>query len=142
MHAERDFVADLIPVDVVINAMIVAAWKTAQDYAGNSTIPPVYNVTSSSIKPITWGKYYRYVDTFYRNSYITNTLFLKVKVKITSWNQLTRIQCQLCCGKNLFLPFIYALSFYVTKTVLVGPKWFWSDQFDLDLTIMIWSRPK
>ena len=33
----------------------------------------------------------------------------------------------------------YALSFYVTKTVLVGPKWFWSDQIDLDLTIMIWS---
>ena len=32
----------------------------------------------------------------------------------------------------------YALSFYVTKTVLVGPKWFWSDQIDLDLTIMIW----
>ena len=35
-----------------------------------------------------------------------------------------------------------ALSFYAAKTVLVGPKWFWSDQIDLDLTIMIWSRPK
>ena len=34
---------------------------------------------------------------------------------------------------------INALSFYVTKTVLVSPKWFWSDQIDLDLTIMIWS---
>ena len=34
------------------------------------------------------------------------------------------------------------MSFYVTKTVLVGPKWFWSDQIDLDLTIMIWSQPK
>ena len=33
----------------------------------------------------------------------------------------------------------YALSFYVTKTVLVGPKRFWSDQIDLDLTLMIWS---
>ena len=32
-----------------------------------------------------------------------------------------------------------ATSFYVTKTVLVGPKWFWFDQIDLDLTIMIWS---
>ena len=32
---------------------------------------------------------------------------------------------------------INALSFY-----LVGPKWFWSDQIDLPLTIMIWSRPK
>ena len=36
----------------------------------------------------------------------------------------------------------YALSFYVTKTVLVSPKLFWSDQIDLDLTLMIWSRPK
>ena len=35
-----------------------------------------------------------------------------------------------------------ALSFYVNKTVLVGPEWFWSDQFNLDLTIIIWSRPK
>ena len=35
----------------------------------------------------------------------------------------------------------YALSFYVTKTVLVGPKWFSSGQVDLDLTIMIWSQP-
>ena len=32
---------------------------------------------------------------------------------------------------------INALSFY-----LVGPKWLWSDQIDLALTIMIWSRPK
>ena len=30
---------------------------------------------------------------------------------------------------------IYALSFYVTKTVLVGPKLFWSDQIDLDFAI-------
>ena len=42
---------------------------------------------------------------------------------------------------------ITALSFYVTKTVLVGPKWFWSDQFGLDLnnlvrTKMKWSGPK
>ena len=44
-------------------------------------------------------------------------------------------------GKELLVN-AYALSFYVTKTVLVGPKWFWSDQIDLDLTIMIWSRPK
>ena len=43
---------------------------------------------------------------------------------------------------QLRLHYCNALSFYVTKTVLVGPKWFWSDQIDLDLTIMIWSRPK
>ena len=57
MFVKKEFLADLIPVDVVINAMIVAAWKTAQDYTGNPTIPPVYNVTSGAIKPINWGKY-------------------------------------------------------------------------------------
>ena len=77
MHIEKDCIADLIPVDVVINAMIVAAWKTAQDYTGNPAIPSVYNVTSSSVKPLTWGKYYRYVDNFYWKSYITNIFFFK-----------------------------------------------------------------
>ena len=45
-------------------------------------------------------------------------------------------------GRSKNLVGTIALSFYVTKTVLVGPKWFWSDQIDLDLTVMIWSRPK
>ena len=35
-----------------------------------------------------------------------------------------------------------ALSFYVSKTVLVGPKLIWSDQIDLDLTIIFLSQPK
>ena len=29
----------------------------------------------------------------------------------------------------------------MTKTVLVGPKWFWSDQIDLVTTKMNWSGP-
>ena len=55
--------------------------------------------------------------------------------------------CPNLTGKLFFIELnqneaFHALSFYVTKTVLVGPKWFWCDQIDLDLTIMIWSRPK
>ena len=38
----------------------------------------------------------------------------------------------------VIFPFqINALSFYLTKTVLVGPKWFWSDQIDLYLTVLV-----
>ena len=44
--------------------------------------------------------------------------------------------------QNKIPPEINALSFYVTKTDLVGQKWLWSDQIDLDLAIMIWWRPK
>ena len=55
-----------------------------------------------------------------------------------SRNQLLKLDLML----NLPFQHSIALSFYVTKTVFVGPKWFWSDQIDLDLTLMIWSRPK
>ena len=83
MLAEKEFVADLIPVDVVINAMIVAAWKTAQEYTGNPTIPSVYNVTSGSIKPINWGKFCSLLIIFSTGiaqiDLITRLLFLKVK---------------------------------------------------------------
>ena len=58
MLVERDCVADLIPVDVAINAMIVAAWKTAQEHTARplKMTPSIYNVTSGSVNPITWGK--------------------------------------------------------------------------------------
>ena len=35
-----------------------------------------------------------------------------------------------------------ALSFYVTKTILVGPKRFWSDQIDLDMTTGLLSTKR
>jgi len=44
-------VADLIPVDVVINLMITVAWYTATR-SQNSTM--IYNCTSGLINPITW----------------------------------------------------------------------------------------
>ena len=43
---------------------------------------------------------------------------------------------------HIIVYLFYALSFYVTKTVLVGPKWFWSDRIDLVSTKMKWSRPE
>ena len=47
-------------------------------------------------------------------------------------------------GSRLLKTFLKsnALSFYVTKTVLVGPKWFWSDQQnEMVTTKMNWSGP-
>lgn len=51
----RDKVADLIPVDVPINVMIVSAWKVAQDQTLR-----IYNVTSGASNPITWGDIERF----------------------------------------------------------------------------------
>ena len=57
-------------------------------------------------------------------------------IKVKDIKSLTKIVEEDNDGK------IVGLSFYATKTVLVGPEWFLPDQIDLDLTIMIWSRPK
>jgi len=53
LRVNRDYLADWIPVDVANNVMIVAAWKAAQDHTAR---PAIYNVTSGSNNPITWGQ--------------------------------------------------------------------------------------
>ena len=52
-YDRRDKVADLVPVDVPINLAIVAAAKIASE---PSNAIPVYNCTSGSSNPITWGQ--------------------------------------------------------------------------------------
>jgi len=52
MLVKRENVADIIPVDVAINVMIVAAWHMATQAPREM---PIYNVTSGSSNPITWG---------------------------------------------------------------------------------------
>ena len=55
IKVDGDLVADIIPVDVVINAMIVAGWKRGTvDKNLNGQIP-VYNCTSGAFNSITWG---------------------------------------------------------------------------------------
>ncbi|KAI4502228.1 hypothetical protein M0802_002910 [Mischocyttarus mexicanus] len=54
MLCHENKVADLIPVDIVINLMICAAWKTATDRTGTITI---YNCCSGQQNPITWKQF-------------------------------------------------------------------------------------
>jgi len=58
MFTNCEKAADFIPVDIAINVMIVAAWKTAQNQ--QNLMPPIYNVTSGEIKPLTWGEIEEY----------------------------------------------------------------------------------
>lgn len=51
MLCHEDKVADLVPVDIVINLMIVAAWRTAT-HRTNTII--VYNCSTGQQNPITW----------------------------------------------------------------------------------------
>ncbi|KAL0281229.1 UNVERIFIED_CONTAM: hypothetical protein PYX00_002280 [Menopon gallinae] len=53
----KDLVADLIPVDVAINALIAVAWHTAVSRPDNIVI---YNCTSGKLNPIHWKDIQRY----------------------------------------------------------------------------------
>ena len=50
MLAKRECIADIIPVDMAINVMIVAAWHMATEKPNEM---PIYNVTSGDTNPIT-----------------------------------------------------------------------------------------
>ncbi|XP_064483362.1 fatty acyl-CoA reductase 1-like [Ornithodoros turicata] len=52
MLADPDKAADLVPVDTVINTMIVVAWHTATRTPKGI---PVYHCTSGTISRLTWG---------------------------------------------------------------------------------------
>ncbi|XP_041970967.1 putative fatty acyl-CoA reductase CG5065 [Aricia agestis] len=53
-YCRERYVVDLVPVDLVVNSCILAAWRQACKKPGRC---PVYNVTSGSINPIPWGHF-------------------------------------------------------------------------------------
>ncbi|XP_026322669.1 putative fatty acyl-CoA reductase CG5065 [Hyposmocoma kahamanoa] len=48
------YVMDIVPVDLVVNSCILAAWRQGVKKPGRC---PVYNVTSGSINPLRWGEF-------------------------------------------------------------------------------------
>nr|QGV11529.1 FAR2 [Tetrastichus brontispae] len=62
MMCHEDKVADLVPVDIVINLMIVAAWRTATHRSDSIR---VYNCSTGQQNPITWK---HFVDLSFKYS--------------------------------------------------------------------------
>lgn len=82
MNCKPNYIADLIPIDIVTNSLIVIAWKTSIDFKaqhqelnnnnivssdGNQSFTksvtktvPVYNITSGDVNPTTWEQYLKY----------------------------------------------------------------------------------
>ncbi|CAD6207886.1 GSCOCG00003144001-RA-CDS [Cotesia congregata] len=54
-HEEK--VADFVPVDIVINLMICAAWKTAAAHRTDPDTITVYNCCTGQQNPITWKEF-------------------------------------------------------------------------------------
>lgn len=92
MLVYRDTTVDIVPVDIVSNAMITVSWKTGTKKS-KSTM--VYNCTSDNHKRFTWGmleqyvyplvvKYpsmevYRYPGGSFKSSHFINQLCLKIE---------------------------------------------------------------
>ncbi|XP_033230717.1 putative fatty acyl-CoA reductase CG5065 [Belonocnema kinseyi] len=55
MHCNANYHAEIIPVDLAINALIAIALKIGTTVEKAKNIP-VYNITQSGILPITWGE--------------------------------------------------------------------------------------
>lgn len=55
MYNKSTAIADIIPCDMVINLIITAAWHTAEQHRNKNEIP-IYNCTTGTINPMTWGK--------------------------------------------------------------------------------------
>ncbi|KAI2665620.1 Fatty acyl-CoA reductase 1 [Labeo rohita] len=90
MRASNDAVADLIPVDVVINLTLAAGWYTAVHRPKTAL---VYNCTTGGINPFHWGEIEHHVmSTFKRNP--LEQAFRRPNANITSnylINQMMRI---------------------------------------------------
>ncbi|XP_066561393.1 fatty acyl-CoA reductase 1 [Amia ocellicauda] len=80
MRANNDAVADLIPVDVVINLTLAAGWYTAVHRPKSAL---VYNCTTGGINPFHWGEIeYHVMSTFKRNP--LDQAFRRPNANITS----------------------------------------------------------
>nr|AID66650.1 fatty acyl reductase [Agrotis segetum] len=58
MYMDQQKVADMVPVDLCVNAILTSAWYTAKNYKENQTSDiPIYNFVSGAQNPITWGEF-------------------------------------------------------------------------------------
>jgi fatty acyl-CoA reductase len=63
----RNSIADIIPVDLIVNMTISAAWFTA---VSNNSKVMVYNCTSGQINKFTWGMLEEYgADCLHKNPF-------------------------------------------------------------------------
>ncbi|VVD02982.1 unnamed protein product [Leptidea sinapis] len=58
MYMDLEKVADMVPVDLTVNAIIASTFQTAQHFKENQTSNiPIYNFVSGAQQPVTWGEF-------------------------------------------------------------------------------------
>jgi len=56
MHCNGDYHAEVVPVDIAINALLVISYLVATELKKNAKSIPVYNLTQGNIRPTTWAE--------------------------------------------------------------------------------------
>ncbi|XP_069037557.1 fatty acyl-CoA reductase 1 isoform X3 [Lepisosteus oculatus] len=83
MRASNSAVADLVPVDVVINTTLAAAWYSGVHRYTRPRSVLVYNCTTGGVNPFHWGEVeYHVISTFKRNP--LEQAFRRPNVNLTS----------------------------------------------------------
>lgn len=106
MLANTELVADVVPVDVPINLMIVAAWHTVQFKPQNT---PVYNCASGSVQPLYWGDVERWGLAELRSNPMVNVVrypggsFTKWRTSTAFWTLLCHFVPAYCADALLMM---------------------------------------
>ncbi|XP_036773958.2 fatty acyl-CoA reductase 1 isoform X2 [Manis pentadactyla] len=84
MRASNNALADLVPVDVVVNTSLAAAWYSGVNRPRNIM---VYNCTTGSTNPFHWGEVGYYLNHFFKMNPL-NQVFRRPNIKLYSNNLL------------------------------------------------------
>ncbi|XP_055698069.1 fatty acyl-CoA reductase wat-like [Phlebotomus papatasi] len=59
MHCDKDINANIVPVDMCVNALIASAWDVAKNHSESieQKNVPIFNYVSSVENPLTWGRF-------------------------------------------------------------------------------------
>ncbi|XP_062402811.1 fatty acyl-CoA reductase 1 isoform X2 [Sardina pilchardus] len=74
MRASNNAVADLVPVDVVINTTLAAAWYSGSQRHNRPKSMLVYNCTTGGINPFHWGEVEYCVNTIFKTNPLEQAL--------------------------------------------------------------------
>ncbi|XP_057671020.1 putative fatty acyl-CoA reductase CG5065 [Diorhabda carinulata] len=89
MLCDPNKIADLVPVDMVINLMIVSAWRIGTNSYSKEI--PIYNCVSGLRKPIKWKEFVEYCFKFSRKHPVSDVSFYP-QGTITSYKFVNKIR--------------------------------------------------
>ncbi|XP_060534283.1 putative fatty acyl-CoA reductase CG5065 [Cylas formicarius] len=87
MLCQKDKVADLVPVDMVINLMVTSAWWVATSKPSDL---PIYNCVTGMRKPVTWNNFIQLGFNYFRVHPLSGVAWYP-NGTVTSWKSVNVI---------------------------------------------------